>query len=403
MPKDQQLARKISMPLLLFYGLGNILGAGIYVLIGEVALTAGMYAPFSFIVALLIASFTALSYSELASRYPVSAGEAVYIKEGLGSTPLSLAVGLTIAIAGLVSAATISRGFAGYLTELMQVNEFFAIVGLIMLLGTVAIWGISESVTIAAVLTVIEVGGLLLILWVGAPAFLTIPERLPELLPPLEWGTWHAISLGGFLAFFAFLGFEDMVNVAEEVKEPSRTFPKAILLALAIATLLYISVSLLSVLLLTPQQLGSTDAPFAAMYRHATGEDTTIITYISIFAIINGALIQMIMASRILYGMSKKGWLPSPLSYVNARTQTPVLATILVIFITLSFALWLPLVTLANLSSSLILIVFTAVNISLVRIKRAGPNPEGIRTIPLWVPWTGAIVNTLFLLLQLFA
>lgn len=403
MPQLPTLARKITLPLLLFYGLGNILGAGIYVLVGEVANIAGMYAPYSFLAALFVVSFTALSYSELASRFPDSAGVALYVRKGLRSIPFSVVVGLTVALAGLISAATISRGFTGYLAELIQVSEFTALFGLLALLGLIAAWGISESVIIAVVMTLVEIGGLLLILWIGAPALATLPERLHEVIPPLDWGVWHTVFLGGFLAFYAFLGFEDMVNIAEEVKEPSTTFPKAMLAALVIATLLYLSVSLVSVLLLTPAELAATEAPFATMYTQATGEEATIITYISMVAIINGAMIQIIMASRMVYGISKRGWLPTPLAYVNPKTQTPVVATLVVTLVTLAFALWLPLVTLANLTSSIVLIVFTIVNIALFRVKLSNPSPRGIRTIPLWVPAAGALSNLLFLGMQLFS
>jgi APA family basic amino acid/polyamine antiporter len=400
MADSTQLARKITLPLLLFYGLGNILGAGIYVLIGEVAGLAGLYAPFSFVLALVIASFTALSYSELAVRYPVSAGEAVYVREGLRSRTLSTVVGLTIALAGLVSAATIACGFAGYLTELLPLPEPAVIVGVVIILGAIAAWGIGESVAIASAITLVEIGGLLLILWVGAPAFIQLPERLPGLVPPMELESWHGIALGGFLAFYAFLGFEDMVNIAEEVKEPSRSFPAAILLALLIATLLYVGVSLVSILLLPPEQLSASHAPFATLYRHATGEDSTLITCISMLAVINGALIQIIMASRITYGMSRKGWLPAPLSYVHPLRKTPLLSTLLVTMVTIAFALWLPLVSLANLCSSLILIVFIMVNISLIRIKLRTPAPEGVHTVPFWVPVAATFLNLIFLAVQ---
>lgn len=403
MTQPQQLLRKITMPMLLFYGLGNILGAGIYVLIAEVANTSGIYAPFSFLVALIIVSFTALSYSELASRYPDAAGVALYVKKGLGSTNLSVIIGLTIALAGLISAATIARGFTGYLAELAPLPEWLALLGLIGTLGLIAIWGIGESVAIAVTITFVEIGGLLLILWIGLPILPTLAERVPELIPPFEWDVWYAISLGGFLAFYAFLGFEDMVNIAEEVKAPSKAYPKAIFLALVIATLLYLSVSLVSVLLLSPQQLATTDAPFATIYEHATGKEATVITVIGIFAIINGALIQIIMASRMVYGISKKGWLPSPLSYVNTKTKTPVVATLLVSVVTFGFALWLPLVTLAKLTSFLVLIVFTVVNLALIRIKRRHPDPEGTYLVPFWVPVAGLVVNVTFLVLQLFS
>jgi len=401
MSKPQRLARKITMPMLLFYGLGNILGAGIYVLLAEVANTAGMYAPVSFLVALVIVSFTALSYGELASRYPDAAGVALYIKKGFGSTNLSVITGLTISLAALISAATIARGFAGYLSKLTPLPEWIALSGLIAVLGFIAVWGIGESVAIAVILTFVEIGGLLLILWIGLPALTSLAERAHELIPPLEWDVWYGISLGGFLAFYAFLGFEDMVNIAEEVKAPSQAYPKAILLSLLIATLLYLSISVVSVLLLSAQQLSATEAPFATIYTEATGRGATLITLISIFAIVNGALIQIIMASRMVYGISKRGWLPSILSYVSARTKTPVVSTLLVSMITLGFALWLPLVTLANLTSFLILIVFSVVNAALIRIKLRDPAPKGVYSVPFWVPFAGVVVNVTFLVIQL--
>ena len=401
MSKPQRLARKITMPMLLFYGLGNILGAGIYVLLAEVANTAGMYAPVSFLVALVIVSFTALSYGELASRYPDAAGVALYIKKGFGSTNLSVITGLTISLAALISAATIARGFAGYLSELTPLPEWIALSGLIAVLGFIAVWGIGESVAIAVILTFVEIGGLLLIFWIGLPALTSLAERAHELIPPLEWDVWYGISLGGFLAFYAFLGFEDMVNIAEEVKAPSQAYPKAILLSLLIATLLYLSISVVSVLLLSAQQLSATEAPFATIYTEATGRGATLITLISIFAIVNGALIQIIMASRMVYGISKRGWLPSILSYVSARTKTPVVSTLLVSMITLGFALWLPLVTLANLTSFLILIVFSVVNAALIRIKLRDPAPKGVYSVPFWVPFAGVVVNVTFLVIQL--
>ncbi len=403
MAEPQQLRRNISMPMLLFYGLGNILGAGIYVLIAEVANIAGMYAPFSFLIALIIVSFTALSYAELSSRYPDAAGVALYVKKGLGSTPLSVVVGLTIALAALISAATIARGFTGYLAELAALPEWLSLIGLIALLGLIAIWGIGESVAIAVSMTFVEIAGLLLIIWIGVPVLPTLAERANEFIPSMRWDVWYGIGLGGFLAFYAFLGFEDMVNIAEEVQEPSKAYPKAILIALVVATILYLSVALVSVLLLSPQQLAVTEAPFATIYEHATGKEATLITVIGIFAIINGALIQIIMASRMVYGLSKRGWLPTSLAYVSTKTRTPVVATLLVCAVTLGFALWLPLITLATLTSFLILAVFTVVNIALIRIKMHNPHPVGVYLAPIWVPVTGVILNSTFLLLQLFS
>ena len=403
MHQPAQLKRGLSLWLLVFYGLGNILGAGIYVLVGKVAGSAGLLAPIAFFVASLVAAFTALTYAELVARYPLSAGEAVYVQKGLRLPALSVAVGLLIVLMGSVSAATIARGFIGYLDILIELPDALAITLLVFVLGATAIWGIVESVSIAALVTLIELLGLGLVLAVAGDNLFTIPDRLPELLPPMDPVIWQGIMLGAFLAFYAFVGFEDMVNVAEEVRNPVRNVPLAILLALGITTLLYAAVSLAAVLTVTPEQLAASDAPLATVYEQATGSKPVVLSIISIFAVVNGALIQIIMSSRILYGMSRQGWLPALFGRVWSTTQTPVAATVAAAGTVLVLALWLPLVTLAKSTSFLVLIVFTLMNLSLLRIKLRDPHPEGIRLVPLWIPAGGIIASLGLLLFQLYA
>jgi len=401
MNQPTQLKRGLSLWLLLFYGLGNILGAGIYVLVGKVAGSAGLFAPAAFFVAALVAAFTALSYAELVARYPLSAGEAVYVQKGLGLPALSVMVGLLIVLMGAVSAATIARGFIGYLGILIELPDAVAITLLVVVLGATAIWGILESVSIAALVTLIELLGLGLVLAVAGDSLFSIPERLPELIPPMDPVIWQGILFGAFLAFYAFVGFEDMVNVAEEVRNPVRNVPLAILLALGITTLLYAAVSLTAVLTVPPEQLAVSDAPLAMVYQQATGREPIALGIIGIFAVVNGALIQIIMGSRILYGMSRQGWLPTVLGRVWSRTQTPVAATIVTAAVVLVLALWLPLVTLAKSTSFLVLIVFSLVNLSLLCIKWRDPHPEGLRVVPQWIP-AGGIITSLGLLLFQF-
>ena len=403
MHQPAQLKRGLSLWLLVFYGLGNILGAGIYVLVGKVAGSAGLFAPVAFFVASLVAAFTALTYAELVARYPLSAGEAVYVQKGLRLPALSVVVGLLIVLMGSVSAATIARGFIGYLDILIELPDAVAITLLVFVLGATAIWGIVESVTIAALVTLIELLGLGLVLAVAGDNLFTIPDRLPELLPPLDPVIWQGIMLGAFLAFYAFVGFEDMVNVAEEVRNPVRNVPLAILLALGITTLLYAAVSLAAILTVAPEQLAASNAPLATVYEQATGSKPVVLSIISIFAVVNGALIQIIMSSRILYGMSRQGWLPALFGRVWSTTQTPVAATVAAAATVLVLALWLPLVTLAKSTSFLVLIVFTLMNLSLLRIKLRDPHPEGIRVVPLWIPAGGIIASLGLLLFQLYA
>ena len=396
------LKRALSLPLVTFYGLGNILGAGIYVLVGKVVAHAGIFAPVSFLVAALLACLSAFAYAELAARFPLSAGEAVYVQEGIGLRSVSALVGILIILAGIVSAATILRGFTGYLQVFLPVPEVAALLGLVTLLGGLAAWGISESVRVAASITIIEIAGLLLIIGVAAPGLATLQPAAADFSPLQDIGTWQGIFVGGFLAFYAFIGFEDMVNVAEEVQQPRRNLPRAILTALAISSVLYFLVALAAVASVPGEQLAASDAPLAFLYASVTGREPVLITFISLFAVINGALIQIIMASRVCYGMGRKRWLPAVFAQVHTVTRTPLIATLSVSLLVLIMALWLPLETLARATSYFLLLVFSLINLSLWRLKRNRPHPAGVICVPRWVPLTGFIASALFAGMQLF-
>lgn len=395
-----ELRRSLSLPLITFYGLGTILGAGIYVLVGKVAGAAGIYAPVSFALAAVTAGLSAFTYMELCSRYPLSGGAAVYTQKGFGLRWLSILVGFLIVLSGLVSAATISRGFVGYFRVFFEVPEAMIIIGVVIAIALLAAWGIAQSVAATAVATIIEVGGLLLIIGVAYASFGALPERLPELVPPIELVAWQGIFLGSFLAFYAFIGFEDMVNVAEEVKNPERTLPRAILIAIVISTALYLAVSLAAVLVLPLDQLSASEAPLALMFEQATGASPKVMASISLFAVINGALVQIIMAARMLYGMSREGWLPKGIGKLNARTQTPIFATILVSLAVLVLALALPLVTLAKVTSFAVLAVFAIISLALIRLKHAGPPAGNTYTVPAWVPYASLASALALLALQ---
>lgn len=395
------LKRALSLSLLVFYGLGTILGAGIYALVGKVAGLAGMHAPVSFLLAAVLTALTGLSYAELAARLPRSAGSALYVQEGFGRRPLSVLVGWLIVLTGIVSSATLANGFVGYLHVFADWSDGFVIAALVLGFGLLAAWGISESVLVATVATVIEIAGLLLILAVAGDSLADIPPRAAELIPPFEASVWQGIVLGAFLAFYAFIGFEDMVTVAEEVKDPQRNLPRAILTAMIISTILYLLVAMIAVLSLSREELTASRAPLALLYEHATGTSPELIGLISLFAVANGALIQIIMSSRVLYGMSREGWQPALFAQVHPATRTPLAATALVTLLVLCLALWFPLVTLAKVTSFIILIVFALVNASLWRIKRVEPRPAGVRVYPAWVSVAGVIVCVVLLLSQL--
>ena len=394
------LKRSLGLGLISLYGLGNILGAGIYVLVGKVVGEAGIHAPLAFIVAAIVAALSAFTYGELAARHPVSAGEAVYVDAAFRLTALSLVVGLLIALAGMVSAATLVRGFVGYLHVFLQAPEFLVMCVLVAALGALAAWGISESARVAALFTLMEVGGLMLIIYVARENFAALPAQTGDILMPASATAWQGTMLGAFLAFYAFIGFEDMVNVAEEVEHPERNLPLGILIALLVSTVLYLIVVLAAQLSVPVEDLRRSDAPLALVYSAVTGDSPLVISAIGLFAVVNGALIQLIMATRVLYGMSRRGWLPYALAKVNPATRTPVIATAVVSAVILILALWVPLVGLAGATSALILIIFAVVSVALIRLKLADPRPRGIKTIPLWVPATGALASVLLLAAQ---
>jgi amino acid transporter len=400
---EPALKRSLSLTLVTLYGLGNILGAGIYVLIGKVAANAGLYAPLSFLVASILAGLTAFTYAELSSRYPLSAGEAVYMQAGFNLKLLSSTVGLLIILAGIVSAATICRGFVGYFHQFVPLSETLVIVLLVSVLGALAAWGIVESVRVAALLALVGVFGLLLVLWVAAPAGEVIVEALHSMTTSIVLSDWHGIMLGGMLAFYAYIGFEDMVNVAEEVRNPVVNLPRAILIALLVSTLLYMAVALVAITSVPVAELANSDAPLAFIYQRATGNSPTAISIIAMFAVVNGALVQIIMASRVCYGLSRQGWLPAMFSRVNQFTRTPLISTLLVSLSILIMALWLPVETLARGASLLLLMVFSLVNLALWRIKKCTDAAPAGFSVPRWIPAAGFVSSTAFLAYQLLA
>jgi amino acid transporter len=398
-----ELKRSLSLNLLVLYGLGNILGAGIYVLIGKVVATAGVFAPWSFLLASVLAGLTAFTYAELSSRYPFSAGEAVYLQAGLGLKYLSSGVGLLIILAGTVSSAAIVRGFVGYFQQFWNLPEALVVVLLVIALGALAIWGIVESVRVAALLTLAEVFGLAMIVWVAFPDSEQLGSSLASLVAPADFVAWNGVLLGGILAFFAYIGFEDMVNVAEEVHDPVRTMPLAILVALLVSTVIYMLVSIVAIASGPIDALAESTAPLALIYQRASGAAPVLISAIAMVAVVNGALIQIIMASRVCYGLAREGWIPAALGSVHPRTRTPVIATLLVAGMVLIMALWLPVETLARSTSLLLLIVFSLVNLALWRIQRDSELPPAAFAVPAWVPVAGFVSSFFFLVYQLIA
>jgi len=304
-----------------------------------------------------------------------------------------------VVLSGVVSSAAISIGATAYLGHLMPLSPTVLMVLIILILGVAASWGILESVTVAAIFTLIEIAGLIFAVTYG---FMLKPDLLADfgrLIPPFELGVWSSIVSAGLLAFFAFVGFEDMANVAEEVKNPRKNLPRAIILTLIIATALYLVVVSVVVLSVPMSKLVVSAAPLALVFENASATTKGIFTLIATLATINGVLIQMIMSSRILYGLASQGELPEKLAYVSPITRTPLVATAVVVVIVLSLALFFPIDELAKRTSQIVLVVFITVNLSLLRLKlKNEPVDDDVFQVPMWVPIIGFLTCLLLLL-----
>lgn len=387
--KPAPLKRNLGLGLLTMYGVGVMVGAGIYVLVGAVAAEAGIWAPLAFLLAGLIAAPSALSYAELSSRIPEASGEAAYVEKGLNSHLLAVLIGLAIVLAGTVSAAAVLRGGVGYLTALVDIPSEWAIIGIGAALTLVALVGVLESLSLAAIFTVIEVLGLIAVVYAGftAPPVAVLSE-LPEFY-------WPGVAGAAALAFFAFIGFEDMVNMAEEAKDPTHTVPRAILIALIITTLLYALVSYAAVRSVTVDALASSDRPLVLVWESSFTASPAVLGAIAVVAALNGVLAQIVMAARVLFGLGRREKLLSFFYRAHPRFGTPVLATVLLGAGVIGAALTLPVSELATVTSTVLLIVFAVVNIALIALKRKTPDAP-FRTAT-WVPWLGLIGSVLAL------
>ncbi len=397
---DVTLDRRISFGLLTLYGLGTMVGGGFYALIGKVAAAAGPGTTSAFVLSAGLAALSALSFGELSARFPSSAGESRYVLEAWGSRKLSAMVGWLVILTGVVSAATLSTAFGTFLIDLLPIPIPVGTAFVVLLLGAVACQGIGESVALAVGITVIEVGGLLYVVAVGWPTLLE-PGAISIDLVPSDPTAILGVLSGAFLAFYAYVGFEDMVNLAEEVEDVEHNMPRAILLALVITTLLYIVVSLIAIASLQPQVLVEARTPLAKLVGAEGSTAAVLVTIVSMLAGVNGALMQIVMASRVAYGMAAQQLAPAWLGVINPRTRTPVQSTLAACAVVLVLALLVPLVSLAKLTSAILLTMFALVDASLVVIKRRGPPPAGGFTVPIWVPAAGCVLSAAMVLFSI--
>ncbi len=398
MRKRATLKRSLGLPMVTFYGLGTIVGGGFYALLGKVSAEAGMLTPLAFLAAAFVAMFSAFSYAELSARYPFSAGEAHYALVAFRRAWPSALVGWAVIATGVVSAATLSVAFSGFVRSVIDVPAWLVVCTMVVGLGLVSAWGIGQSAVLALIITVLELGGLVAIVLVAGDSLATIPERWRELTPRLTAAGWSGILMGAYLAFYSFVGFEDMVNVAEEVKRPAHNLPIAILASLAVTAILYCLVSLVVMLTVSQHELNTSDSPLSLVFAKGS-RAAAMVTGIGMLSGLNGALVQIVMASRVSYGMALKHLAPFALAKISPRTRTPVRATLVVTVIVLALALWLPIVALAKATSTVLLLVYVIVNLSLViiRLRPATKATEG-PVFPLAFPIVGIIISVGFLL-----
>jgi amino acid transporter len=370
--------------LLVLYGLGMIIGAGVYVVIGDVMAQAGPMAVCSFALAGMFAGLVALSYAELGARYPEAAGAAAYVREAFKSDRGSQVTGAAVAAGVLISTATIARGTAGYAQAFVALPDAF-IAGLVVFVFTaVACLGVKDSVRVAAVMTLIELAGLLLVISVGVTAVRDVLDHAPTLVPT-TFDAWISVGAGAFLAFFAFTGFETLANMAEEAQNVGRTLPRAILLSLGISTVLYMVVALVVVAALPPTEAVSSAAPLLSIIERRGWGLSGAFAALALVAIANGVLIQILMLARLLYGMARRSLLPSQLATVGPR-HIPLLATLVAGALVLIATVALPFASLLRLSTTLTLLVFVLVSLSLWRLQRRAPRQDLPFHAPRWVP-----------------
>jgi basic amino acid/polyamine antiporter, APA family len=402
-PDAPSLRRTIGPAQMALYGLGSMLGAGIYGLIGKAAGQAGNAVWLSFIVALVAALLTAFSYASLGSRYPRAAGAAYVTGRAYGFPLLSFMVGLALVCSGLTSIATQSQVFAANIAALFGLESIplsWLALGFLLILTGLVFRGIRESMWVNVLCTLIEAGGLVIVIVVGASYWGSVDYLETPTLP----GSDHAALLvmqAAVLAFFAFIGFEDMINVAEETRDPERTVPLGLILAMAAAAVLYIAIAVTAVSVVPWQELAAAPGPITAvMERAAPSVPPLLFTVITLFAVANTALVNYVTASRLIYGMARQGLLPQRLGNVHAARRTPHLAVAALFLVLAPLALLGTITELASATVLLLLLVFTVVNGALFILKGRDGEKRGRFEIPRAIPALGALTCLILIVVR---
>lgn len=367
-----ELRRELGLTEAVVYGVGLILGAGIYAILGEATGVTGGSIVFSFLLAAAIASLTGLSYAELASLYPKGEGDYIYVREAFDREILSNLTALGRLAVGVISTAAVALAFSGYFSAFVSIPAVPLAAGLVVVMMLVNFWGIELSAKLNVVFTAIEVLGLLIIIWLGAGSWQQVPVfQAPNGL--------FGVTQASFLIFFAYLGFGSIVNISEETENAATTIPRAIVLSIAITTVLYVLVGLSAVALMDWQALGQSASPLADVARIGWGPTgARVLGIIALFSTTNTVLILQISTSRLLYGVSKVEYqaFPEIFSRVHPTRKTPHYAVGLVGLVTIPFVLLGDIGAVAGLANLVLLLLFVLVNAALLNLRFRQPAAD---------------------------
>lgn len=370
---ESRLKQGITGPLLFFFILGDVLGAGIYALMGVLSGQVGGVLWLPLLVALLLALLTAGSYAELVTKYPKAGGAAVFADRAFRTPIVSFLIGFCMLAAGVTSAAGLSLAFAGdYFATFLDVPPGITAVVFLALVGALNARGIRESVASNVVMTIIEVSGLVIVIVVvavmlgGGRGDLSRVTQFPD-------GSVPALATLGaaIIAYYSFVGFETSANVAEEIRNPSKVYPRALFGALITAGVVYILVGLASGAALPADELGDSSGPLLDVVKASgVGVPPWIFSLIALIAVANGALLTMIMSSRLAFGMAEHGLLPVVLGRVLPKRRTPWVAILVTTGVGMALTLIGDIAVLAETVVLLLLIVFISTNVSVLILRR---------------------------------
>ena len=389
------LRRAVTPAMLLVFVVGDMVGGGIYALVGEVGDRVGGALWTGFLLALTLALFTAGSYAELVTKYPRAGGAALYIHKAFGRPFVTFLLGFAVMMSSITSAAALSRAFGGdYLSAFVELPTVIVALVVVGLIALVNFRGIGESARLNIAFTAVELGGLLLVVIIGV-AFLSGGDGDPG--RALEFkddgtGVPFLVLAGASLAFYALIGFEDSVNIAEETQEPRRAYPRAIFGGLLIGGIIYSAVAITATMAVPTDRLASSDGPLLEVVDLGPlAVPPKLFAAIALFALANTVLINLITASRLLYGMGMEGVIPAAFRRVHPARRTPIVAIVFTTAIAMALIATGDLATLADTTVVLLLIAFIGVNVAVLVARRDRVEP-GHFVVPTVVPVLGVLV-----------